>query len=89
MWMSFGSADIMSGRNSAPPIIKSTPTKAVVKPTSIPGIKNAKITPKRSPRPKTASTPVKNTLLDESINKVAQSEPFNGSPEIQRVSEGK
>ena len=45
-------------------------------------------TPTKSGRPKTA--PVKNTLLDESINKVAQAEPFNGKgPEIQRVSEGK
>ena len=48
-----------------------------------------RITPRKSPRPKTASGSPRNTLLDDSINKVAQSEPFNGSPEIQRVSEGK
>jgi len=51
-------------------------------------IPSSRKTPTKSGRPKTA--PVKNTLLDESINKVAQAEPFNGKgPEIQRVSEGK
>lgn len=75
---SFSTESNSSGRNSAPPVIKATPNKTPTK----------RITPRKSPRPKTAGSP-RNTLLDESINKVAQSEPFNGSPEIQRVSEGK
>jgi hypothetical protein len=65
-----------SGRNSAPPVVGKTV------------VPERRKTPKKSPRPKTAGPP-KNNLLDESINKVAQAEPFNGQPEIQRVSEGK